>query len=97
MEIAYRLEGLEFEWDENKARSNVEKHGITFEEAAEIFLDPFYVVGDASASREAREFALGYSAADRLLLVLHIERDTKIRMISARIATCTERKLYEQS
>ncbi|XHX80426.1 MAG: BrnT family toxin [Stenomitos frigidus ULC029] len=97
MEIAYRLEGLEFEWDGNKARSNVEKHGVTFEEAAEVFLDPFYVVGDAAVNREAREFALGYSTVDRLLLVVHIERDISIRIISARVATRIERSLYEQS
>ncbi|NJO43667.1 MAG: HAD-IC family P-type ATPase [Cyanobacteria bacterium RU_5_0] len=61
MDITYRLEGFEFEWDETKARSNVEKHGVTFEEAAEVFLDPFYIVGDASANREEREFALEMS------------------------------------
>jgi uncharacterized DUF497 family protein len=40
--IVYRLQGVEFEWDADKARSNVEKHGVTFEEAAEVFFDPFY-------------------------------------------------------
>jgi uncharacterized DUF497 family protein len=97
MDITYRLEGFEFEWDETKARSNVEKHGVTFEEAAEVFLDPFYVGGDASAGNEDRAFALGYSLAERLLLVVHIERGARIRMISARVATRTERRLYEQS
>jgi hypothetical protein len=52
MDIVYRLAGLEFEWDRNKAQSNVEKHGVTFEEAAEVFLDPFYIIGEASANRE---------------------------------------------
>lgn len=42
MNIAYRIEGLEFEWDEDKAESNFEKHGVRFEEAAGAFLDPFY-------------------------------------------------------
>lgn len=97
MDITYRLEEFEFEWDEIKARSNFEKHGVTFEEAAEIFLDPFYIVGDASANREEREFALGYSIAERLLLVVYIERGVKTRIISARVATRSERKLYEQS
>lgn len=96
MDITYRLEGFEFEWDETKAQSNFKKHGVTFEEAAEVFLDPFYVVGDASVSREKREFALGYSLAERLLLVVHIERGVKTRIISTRIATRTERRLYEQ-
>ncbi len=97
MDITYRLEGFEFEWNETKAQSNFEKHGVTFEEAAEVFLDPFHVMGNASANREAREFALGYSIAERLLLVVHLERGERIRMISARVATRTEQKLYEQS
>jgi len=97
MDINYRLEGFEFEWDRTNAQTNFEKHGVTFEEAAEVFLDPFHVVGDASANSEEREFALGYSLAERLLLVVHIERSTSIRMISARVATRTERRLYEQS
>jgi uncharacterized protein len=97
MDITYCLEGFEFEWDENKAQSNFEKHGVTFEEAAEVFLDPFHVVGEASANREVRDFALGYSIAERLLLVVHVERRSKIRMISARVATRPERRLYEQS
>jgi uncharacterized protein len=42
MDIVYRLQGVEFEWDNNKAQSNIEKHGVTFEEATEIFFDPFY-------------------------------------------------------
>jgi len=41
MNATYRIEGLEFEWDEDKAESNFEKHGVRFEEAAETFLDPF--------------------------------------------------------
>ena len=49
MDIQYRLEGFEFEWYTAKARTNFEKHGVTFEEATEVFLDPFHVIGDASA------------------------------------------------
>ena len=90
------VEGFEFEWDEAKAQSNFEKQRVTFE-AAEVFLDPFYIVGDASANRKAREFALGYSIAEQLLLVVHIERGVKTRIISARVATRTEQRLYEQS
>lgn len=40
--VVYRLQGVEFEWDDQKARENIEKHGITFEEAVEVFFDPFY-------------------------------------------------------
>lgn len=97
MDAWYRLEGFEFEWDTTKAQSNFEKHGVTFEEAVEVFLDPFHVFGDASRNREVREFVLGYSLAERLLLVIHIEREERIRIISARVATRNERRLYEQS
>ncbi|MEO0532815.1 MAG: BrnT family toxin [Cyanobacteria bacterium P01_A01_bin.123] len=96
MDIEYRLEDFEFEWNESKAQTNFAKHGVTFIEAAEAFLDPFYVVGDASVNKEEREFVLGYSLAERLLLVVHIERGARIRIISARLATRTERRLYEQ-
>lgn len=41
MDIVYRLQDVEFEWDSNKAQSNIEKHGVTFEEATEVFFDPF--------------------------------------------------------
>ena len=47
MNIVYQLQDVEFEWDSNKAKSNLDKHGITFEEAAEVFFNPFYQVGDA--------------------------------------------------
>ncbi|MEB3182185.1 MAG: BrnT family toxin [Nostocaceae cyanobacterium] len=97
MNILYRLQGVEFEWNENKAKSNIEKHGVTFEEAAEVFFDPFYQTGDATANDEQRDFILGYSLSQRLLLVVYIERDKRSRIISARLATRTERKLYEQS
>lgn len=97
MTIFYRLQGVDFEWDFNKAQSNVEKHGVTFEEAAEVFFDPFYQEGDASANNELRNFILGYSLAQRLLLVIYVERQVRIRIISARPATRNEKKLYEQS
>jgi hypothetical protein len=57
MDVVYRLQGLEFEWDENKARGNVEKHGVTFEEAAEVFFEPFYREGDASVDTEQRDLS----------------------------------------
>jgi len=97
MDIVYRLQGLEFGWDEDKARRNVEKHGVTFEEAAEAFFDPFYQTGDASVNDELRDFILGYSLAQRLLLVIYTERGERTRIISARPATRAERKLYEEA
>ncbi|MDZ8033558.1 MAG: BrnT family toxin [Nostoc sp. DedQUE08] len=97
MDIVYRLQGVEFEWDENKARSNIEKHGVKFEEATEVFFDPFYQVGDATVNNEQRDLILGYSLSQRLLLVVYLERSKRTRIISARPATSTERKLYEQA
>lgn len=95
MDRAYFLQGIAFEWDENKAKSNVRKHGVTFEEAAEAFFDPFYQVGDASTDDEQRDFIIGYTFSQRLMLVVHTERSERTRIISARLATREERKLYE--
>jgi uncharacterized DUF497 family protein len=97
MDIIYQLQGVAFEWDADKAQSNIEKHGVTFEEAAEVFFDPFYQSGDATEEGEPREFILGYSLAPRLLLVVHLERGERTRIISARSATRHERKLYEEA
>jgi len=97
MDTIYRLQGLEFEWDENKARRNVEEHGVTFEKAAEAFFDPFYQMGDALVNDEQRDFIMGYSLAQRLLLVIYTERGERTRIISAWPATRSERKLYEEA
>ncbi len=97
MNVIYRLQGLEFEWYENKARSNREKHGVAFEEAAEVFFDPFFQEGDASVNDEQRDFIIGYSLSQRVLLVVWTERGTRARIISARPAARSERKLYEEA
>ena len=97
MDIIYQLQGVEFAWDAEKARSNIADHGVTFEEAAEVFFDPFYQGGDASTEDEAREFLIGYSLAQRLLLVVYIDRGERTRIISARQATRPERKRYEEA
>ena len=97
MDVVYRLQGIEFEWNAQKAQHNIEKHGVTFEEAAEVFFDPFYQEGDATPEdvTEQRDFILGYSVAQRLLLVVYTERSIRTRIISARPATRIERKHYE--
>jgi uncharacterized DUF497 family protein len=98
MDILYRLQGMEFEWDENKAQSNVQKHGVTFEEAAEVFFDPFYQTGDASMNdNEERDFIIGYTFSQRLLLAVYTERGNRTRIISARPTTRAERKVYEEA
>jgi uncharacterized DUF497 family protein len=96
MDSVYRLQGVEFEWDTNKFQIYLKKHGVSFEEAAEVFFDPFYQEGDATANDEQHNFILGYSRTQRVLLVVYVERSLRIRIISSRPATRTERKLYEQ-
>ena len=95
MVVIYRLRDREFEWNESKARSNRTKHGVSFEEAAEVFFDPLYQLQDASTAAEQRDAIIGYSITQHLLLVIHVERGTRTRIISARQATAHEREFYE--
>ncbi len=97
MDIYYELHNITFVWDENKARTNLIKHdGVTFEQAAEAFFDPFLKVVDASRSDEARDAVIGLDTRWNLLFVVHVEiRDDEIRIISARKATRRERFDYE--
>jgi uncharacterized protein len=89
---------LRFSWDPRKAASNRRKHGVSFEEAASAFADPLSVtVPDPDHSvAEARFLLLGRSDRQRLLVVAHAERGDEIRLISARLATCRERRQYEE-
>ena len=89
---------LLFAWDEEKAASNLEKHGVAFEEAATAFGDPLSLtVADPDHSdNEDRFILLGETALGRLVVVTHSERGDKIRIISARPATKRERKDYEK-
>ena len=88
---------MRFEWDDAKAAANLRKHGVGFEEAAEVFDDPNLVENeDASHSYdEARFVIIGYSASRLLLVVFTERRGDVIRIISARLPTPSERKLYE--
>ena len=89
---------MRFEWDDEKARANIEKHGITFGEATEVFYDPNALEGDDDehSEDEYRFFIIGYSS-NRLLFVVFAERhEDVIRIISARNPTPTERELYEE-
>lgn len=98
MDIIYHLQGSEYVWDKDKAQINIRKHGITFEEAAEVFFDPFYQTGDASVDdSEQRDFIVGYTFYHHLLLVVYTERSLQTRIISARPATRAERKAYEEN
>lgn len=97
MDIYFKLQNAEFEWDENKYAVNLAKHGVKFEAAAEVFFDPFQQTGDASVAEEKRDYILGYSFTEKLLLIVFVERGTRNRIISARGVTPTERKSYEES
>ncbi len=97
MDVVYYFLGAAFEWDIQKAQTNLERHNVSFEEAAEVFFDPFYQFGDASRGDEQREFILDYSLSQRILLVVYVERSDLTRIISARPATRQERKQYERA
>ena len=92
MDIRFDLNGVNFVWNDEKARQNVLNHeGITFERAAEVFFDPFFRLVDASRNDEARDAAIGYDTLGRLLYVVNIAfEDDTIRLISARKATAQE-------
>ncbi|MGK7947785.1 MAG: BrnT family toxin [Xenococcaceae cyanobacterium] len=89
---------MRFEWDNNKAESNILKHGITFKEAVTVFADPYLLFTEDSKNslREEREWAIGESEKGSILVVIFTMRDEKIRIISARKATKRERKRYEE-
>src|SRR2546423_761056 len=95
MDVLYARDGIEFEWDANKAAINMRKHGVAFEEATEVFQDPMRLLGDASVDDETRYHLIGYSYTLRLLLVIYVQRGERTRLISARTATGAERRHYE--
>ncbi len=83
-----------YEWDEDKAASNLEKHGVSFVEGASALEDPRAVYVDASTAAEERVAAIGLSAGARALYVVHVDRGERDRIISARLATGPEQDLY---
>ena len=88
---------MQFEWDKEKAVSNLEKHGVTFEEAVTVFFDPLAATFDdpGHSSGEQRLLTIGYSSRDRLILVCHTERGDSVRLIGARVATRGEKRRHE--
>lgn len=87
-----------FEWNPEKAEANIKKHNVSFEEATSIFTDPLSLtVPDPLHSVEENRFVItGFSDKQRHLVVVHTDRGDKIRIISARLATPSERRKYEQ-
>ncbi len=90
--------GLIFEWDINKAKANVVKHNVSFEEAATVFGDERSLTIDdtAHSTQEKRKITLGRSLNKHLLVVIHTERGAHIRIISARKASRKEKRQYEK-
>ncbi len=97
MDVYFVLNGITFVWNDQKALINSRKHdGVTFQQAASAFFDPFLKVVDASRNNEALDAIIGIDTNWVLLFVVHIEfEDDIIRIISARKATRQERNYYE--
>jgi uncharacterized protein len=89
---------MKFDWDENKASSNLLKHGVSFEEAKTVFDDVLYVdfYDPDHSDNEERYLIVGESSRGRLLIVSYTERKDSIRLISTRETTRSEREIYEE-
>lgn len=89
---------MDFEWDPEKDEANQRKHGVSFDEASTAFGDPLALtINDPDHSEnEERFLTTGMSTQHRLLIVAHTDRGDRIRLISAREVSATERRTYEQ-
>lgn len=94
----YEYLGQSFEWDRMKAARNAIKHHVRFPEAASVFFDEDAIFQpDPDHSDEEQRFdVLGYSIRQHILLVVHVIRGERIRLISARVATAGERRRYDE-
>jgi len=88
---------MEFEWDQEKAESNLKKHGVSFPEATTVFADPLSLTNHDPdhSDREDRYITIGESIYGNLLVVAHTDRGDTVRIISARYATRREIRGYE--
>ena len=89
---------MEFEWDPQKAKTNEQKHNLTFHEGATVFGDPLAITfpdPDHSVDEE-RYLTFGLSSLNRLVVISHTQRAGKTRIINARLMTRRERKIYEE-
>lgn len=89
---------MRFEWDPDKAFANLDTHGVSFEEAATVFGTPLAVTfyDPDHSEDETRFLTFGISRQDRLLVVIHTDREESTRIISARKATRRERKQFDE-
>ena len=87
-----------YEWDPKKAKENLRKHSVSFEEAATVFLDPLTLTfpDPDHSDEEDREITIGVTTKHRVVFVSHCQRGDRIRIIGARKATRKERKQYEE-
>ena len=92
-------EKLKFEWDSEKAKKNLKKHGVSFEEASTIFDDPQFIsfLDEEHSAEEERHITIGLSEKLRLLMAAHTERKRRVRIISARKATKNEETFYNEA
>ena len=88
---------MQFEWDREKAKKNLRKHRVSFDEAVTVFYDPLSATFDDPdhSVGEQRLITVGYSSRGHLLVISHTERGKAIRIISARTATAHERERHE--
>ena len=86
---------IEFDWDPNKAASNLRKHGVRFAEAATVFADDAMLTMPDDEPDEERFVAIGIGSMGRVLVVVYTTREDRTRIISARKATRQERSQYE--
>lgn len=88
-----------FEWDPEKSKINLKKHGVGFEEASTIFEDPQFIsfLDEEHSVEEERYITIGLSIKSRLLMAAHTEREHRIRIISARKAEKNEEKFYKEA
>ncbi len=90
--------GVEFEWDDTKAESNLRKHGVSFDEAVTVFgsIATLTIYDAGHSGSEDRFMDIGPSVTGRILVVVYTERGDRIRIIGCRKATHAERRQYEQ-
>jgi len=90
---------MEFKWNRDKAKANLSKHGVSFDEAKTVFEDPLYIdfYDPDHSDDEDRYIIVGQSHQRRLLIVSYTERGNLIRLISAREATRMEKNAYEEN
>jgi uncharacterized protein len=88
---------MKFEWNRDKDKTNLKKHGVSFEEASTVFGDPLSLtIGDSIHSDDEDRFLIiGLSSSLQLLVVSHTVRENCVRIVSARLATNKERNDYE--